>query len=117
VEMAQTASRKPGCVQRDFYANLVWMMSGFSCHSSFSTHIYACVSSASAGHHGDAGLAFLKVLNPARMLPPVHVVYIRSGGANILILMSFTASRCTSWSSLLPKPFVNVDPPESTILP
>jgi hypothetical protein len=39
VEMAQTATRKPECSQRDFYANFVWMMSGFSCHSSFSTHI------------------------------------------------------------------------------
>jgi hypothetical protein len=29
--------------QRDFYANFVWMMSGFSCHSSFSTHICAYV--------------------------------------------------------------------------
>jgi hypothetical protein len=57
------------------------------------------------------------VLNPARMLPPVHVVYIRSGGANILILMSFTASRCTSCSNLLPNPFVKVEPPESTMFP
>lgn len=60
---------------------------------------------------------FLKVLSPARMLPPVHVVYIRSGGARILMRMSLTASRCTSCSSLLPKPFVNVDPPDSTMLP
>lgn len=41
-------------------------------------------------------LTFLKVLRPARILPPVHVVYILSGGANILILISLTANRCTS---------------------
>ena len=64
-----------------------------------------------------AELTFLNVLRPARMLPPVHVVYMRSGGANILILMSFTASRCTSWSNRLPNPFVNVEPPDSTMLP
>jgi len=38
-------------------------------------------------------LTFLKVLNPARMLPPIQVEYFLSGGAKILILMSFTASR------------------------
>jgi hypothetical protein len=41
----RTTSRRPMRLQRDlFYANLVWMMSGFSCHSSFSTHICAHVS-------------------------------------------------------------------------
>jgi hypothetical protein len=63
------------------------------------------------------GLTFLNVLRPARMLPPVHVVYMRSGGASILILMSFTASLCTSCNNLLPNPLVKVDPPESTMLP
>lgn len=36
---------------------------------------------------------FLKVLRPARILPPIHVLYFRSGGAKILILMSLTANR------------------------
>ena len=62
-------------------------------------------------------LTFLNVLKPARMLPPVHVVYLRSGGANILIRMSFTANLWTSCSSRSPNPFVSVDPPDSTMLP
>lgn len=62
-------------------------------------------------------LTFLNVLRPARMLPPVHVVYFRSGGAYILILMSLTARRWTSCNNLSPNPFVKVDPPESTMLP
>ena len=62
-------------------------------------------------------LTFLNVLSPARILPPVHVVYFLSGGANILIRISLTASRCTSCKSLSPKPFVKVQPPERTILP
>lgn len=60
---------------------------------------------------------FRNVLNPARILPPIHVLYFLSGGANILILISLTASRCTSCSNLSPKPFVRVPPPERTMLP
>ncbi len=60
---------------------------------------------------------FLKVLSPARILPPIHVEYFLSGGAKILILMSFTANLCTSCNSLSPKPFVNVLPPDKTIFP
>jgi len=52
--VAQKTSRKPMRLQRDCsYANLVWIMSGFSCHSSFSTHICNYVSVASA--HGRKG--------------------------------------------------------------
>lgn len=35
---------------------------------------------------------FLNVLNPAKILPPIQVEYFLSGGAKILILISFTAS-------------------------
>jgi hypothetical protein len=33
-------------IEWGIYANLVWMISGFSCHSSLSTHIYKYVSKA-----------------------------------------------------------------------
>jgi hypothetical protein len=62
-------------------------------------------------------LTFRKVLKPARMLPPIHVLYFRSGGAKILILMSLIASLCTSCSNRSPKPLVSVEPPERTMLP
>ena len=61
-------------------------------------------------------LTFRKVLSPARMLPPIQVEYLRSGGAKILMRMSRTARRCTSASSRSPKPLVRVLPPESTML-
>lgn len=57
-----------------------------------------------------------KVLNPARILPPIHVEYLRSGGAKILILISLTASFCSSVSRRSPKPLVSVLPPDSTML-
>ncbi len=60
---------------------------------------------------------FRNVLNPAKILPPIQVEYFLSGGAKILIRISFTANRCTSCNSLSPNPLVNVLPPESTILP
>ena len=60
---------------------------------------------------------FLKVLSPAKILPPIQVEYFLSGGAKILILISFTANFCTSCSNLSPKPFVNVLPPDKTIFP
>ncbi len=60
---------------------------------------------------------FRNVLRPARILPPIHVLYFRSGGAKILIRMSLTASRCTSCNNLSPKPLHKVDPPDSTMLP
>ena len=37
-----------------------------------------------------------KVLRPAKMLPPIHVEYLRSGGAEILIFMSGGARRFIS---------------------
>lgn len=46
------------------------------------------------------------VPRPARMEPPIQVVYFRSGGANILILVPFTASRCNSFLTRSPKPIV-----------
>jgi hypothetical protein len=99
------------------YANFVCMMSGFSCHSSLSTHICIQVSLVRKNSKIHITHTFLKVLNPARMLPPVQVVYLRSGGAKIFIRISLTANRCTSMSNRSPKPFVNVDPPERTMLP
>lgn len=100
------------------------MISGFSCQSSILTHI------------------FLKVPNPAKILPPIHVLYLRSGGAKILIFMSLTARRLTSVKRRSPKPvdfgkyvsvstcyflfitekstsipLVSVDPPDNTIFP
>ena len=62
-------------------------------------------------------LTFLNVLRPAKMLPPIHVLYLRSGGAKILMRMSLMASRCSSCSSRSPKPRVSVEPPDSTMLP
>ena len=64
-----------------------------------------------------APFTFRKVLRPARILPPIHVLYFRSGGAKILILMSFTASLCTSCNNRSPKPLVSVEPPDRTMLP
>lgn len=61
-------------------------------------------------------LTLRNVLRPARILPPIHVEYLRSGGAKILILMSLTASFCTSDSNRSPKPLVKVLPPERTML-
>lgn len=61
-------------------------------------------------------LTLRKVLKPARMLPPIHVEYLRSGGAKIFILMSLTASFCSSVKSRSPKPFVSVLPPDRTML-
>lgn len=60
---------------------------------------------------------FLKVLNPAKILPPIQVLYFRSGGAKILIRISLTANFCNSCNNLSPKPFVNVAPPDKTIFP
>lgn len=47
---------------------------------------------------------FLNVFKPARMEPPIHVEYLRSGGAYILILTSLSASFLTSFSSRAPYP-------------
>ena len=52
---------------------------------------------------------FLKVLRPARMEPPIHVEYLRSGGAYILILTSLSASFFTSFSRRSPKPVENAN--------
>jgi len=85
---------------------------------------------------------FRNVLRPARIDPPIHVLYLRSGGAKILIFISLTASLRTSLSSRSPKPghelarghhcepcpkdpsvlgrlipLVSVDPPDMTMLP
>jgi len=53
---------------------------------------------------GGLGLTFLKVLRPAKIEPPIHVEYLRSGGAYILILTSFKASFLTSFKRRSPKP-------------
>ena len=66
---------------------------------------------------GENGLTFRNVLNPAKMLPPIHVLYLRSGGAKILMRVSLAASRCISCSSRSPKPLVSVAPPDSTMPP
>lgn len=50
------------------------------------------------------GRTFLNVFRPAKMEPPIHVEYLRSGGAYILILTSFSASFFTSLSNRSPKP-------------
>lgn len=106
-------------------------MSGFSCQSSMLTHIWIYFSRENQvvschlpktwpdfmGRFLEIVLTFLKVLKPARILPPIQVLYLRSGGAKILILISFTANLCTSWSSRSPKPLHKVEPPERTILP
>lgn len=85
---------------------------------------------------------FRNVLRPARIDPPIQVLYLRSGGAKILIFISLTASLRTSLSSRSPKPrhksvgdhhyepyprdpsmlgglipLVNVDPPDMTMFP
>ena len=57
-----------------------------------------------------------KVLRPARMLPPIQVEYLRSGGAKIFILISLTATFCSSVNNRSPKPLVRVLPPDKTIL-
>lgn len=62
-----------------------------------------------------ATLTLRKVLRPARILPPIHVLYLRSGGAKILMRMSFTASRWTSCNKRSPKPLVRVEPPDRTM--
>lgn len=49
-------------------------MSGFSCHSSFSTHICNTCQFKLVPLARCQEPTFLKVLRPARMLPPVHVV-------------------------------------------
>lgn len=84
------------------------------------THPHLCAALTQSKYHRkcSAGiLTFRNVLRPARMLPPIHVLYFRSGGANILIRMSFTASRCTSWSSRSPNPLQSVEPPDKTMFP
>lgn len=50
------------------------------------------------------------------MEPPIQVLYLRSGGAYILILISFKANFLTSESRRSPKPLQSVDPPDSTTL-
>lgn len=99
------------------YVNFVWIISGFSCQSSMLTHIYTTISFISLILILNAKLTFLNVLSPAKMLPPIQVLYFLSGGAKILILMSLTASLCTSCNNRSPNPFVNVLPPDSTMLP
>ena len=58
---------------------------------------------------------FLKVSNDAKMLPPIHVEYSRSCGAEMRILISLGASFFTSESNRSPKPLNSVDPPERTM--
>jgi len=58
---------------------------------------------------------FLKVASEAKMDPPIHVEFIRSGGAQILILVSRGANFLTSESKRSPKPSNKVEPPASMI--
>lgn len=44
------------------------------------------------------------MLNPARILPPIQVEYLRSGGAYIFILMSLRANFFTSFNKRSPNP-------------
>lgn len=100
--------------------NFVCMISGFSCQSSMLTHIYNSAVSDLAKIEPSPSRqmhTFLKVLSPAKMLPPIHVEYFLSGGAKILILISFTANLWTSCNNLSPNPFVNVLPPDKTMFP
>lgn len=95
---------------------------GERCLDSLAIHLCQPTSAPQVSIHVSFGLCarvqtFLKVLRPARMLPPVHVVYLRSGGAKILIRISLTASLWTSCSNRSPNPFVSVVPPDSNILP
>lgn len=62
-------------------------------------------------------LTFLKLDNPPKILPPTQVVHFLSGGAKILIFISCGAARCNSPNNLSPNLFVNVVPPDNTILP
>jgi len=61
-------------------------------------------------------LTFLKLLNPPKILPPIHVVCFLSGGAKILILMSGGAKLCSSRSKRSGNFLVKVVPPERTML-
>jgi len=47
---------------------------------------------------------FRNVLRLARIDPPIHVLYLRSGGAKILIFISLTAILRTSLSRRSPNP-------------
>lgn len=58
---------------------------------------------------------FRNVLRPARMLPPIHVVYLRSAGAEIRIFISSTASLLISRIKRSGKFLHNVEPPERTM--
>ena len=78
---------------------------------------------------------FLNVLSPARILPPIQVEYLRSGGALIRIFVSRNASFLTSCNNRSPNPvrehqlrsalvrksenvpLTNVPPPLSTTFP
>jgi len=98
-----------------------WIISGSSWYSSALTHICRLVYTAKEG------TTFRKVPNPARIEPPIHVVYFRSGGAKILIFVPLTARRSNSFLTRWPKPtlaslemdipFVRVVPPDNTIVP
>lgn len=61
-------------------------------------------------------LTFLNVFKPARMPPPIHVVYFRSEGALTLIFISSTASLLISRIKRSGKFLHSVEPPERTML-
>jgi hypothetical protein len=65
-------------------------------------------------------LTFLKLLNPPKILPPIHVVHFLSGGARIRIFTPSFSPAATfffnSYSSLSPNLLVNVVPPLRTML-
>lgn len=59
---------------------------------------------------------FLNVLSPARIPPPIQVVYFLSAGAEIRIFISSTANRLISRINRSGKFLHNVEPPERTML-
>lgn len=61
-------------------------------------------------------ITFRNVLSPARIPPPIQVVYFRSAGAEIRIFMSSTANRLISRINRSGKFLHSVDPPDRTML-
>lgn len=64
----------------------------------------------------DSGLTLRNVLKPAKIPPPIQVVYFRSAGAEIRIFMSSTANRLISRISRSGKFLHSVEPPDRTML-
>ena len=58
-----------------------------------------------------------KVEREAKMEPPIHTEYLRSGGATTLIFMEDGASAVISFDMRSAMPGNMVEPPDSTMLP